>query len=377
MTLKTIITAALGLSLAFNATAQDKKEKTGYAHIGLIYPLSTNGIRAIEYNNIFSLHAIAGISGGEQAFCASGFASFVKNDANGFIGSGFANAILGDARGAQLAGFMNVVGGEATGAQAGGFMSFAGYTNGVQLGGFATLTLEHVQGVQGGGFMNIAKTVNGAQVAGFMNVSSDVTGAQLSGFMNVGRDVTVQASPFLNIARDVSAVQVSGFMNIADSCDYPIGFINIIRKGEKSIGVTLDNNLTNMASFRSGGRVLYGIVGIGSNFKYYDYDNPIMAVEFGMGAHLNLSKHFRINLEGVATSLSDFEEDAEFNSSIRILPAVRFGNVELFGGPTFNYFAHSDNYNNSVVDRYAWGNNDLGYVQGVYFGAIGGIQFLF
>lgn len=377
MTFKSIITAALGISLAFNAAAQKDTEKKGYAHIGLIYPLSTNGIKAIEYNNIFSLHAIAGVSGGEQAFCASGFASFVKNDANGFIASGFANAILGDAKGVQLGGFMNLVGGEATGLQAGGFMSFAGYTKGAQLGGFANLTLEHVQGAQAGGFMNIAKTVNGAQIAGFMNVASDVDGAQLAGFMNVGRDVDAQAAPFLNIAREVKGVQLSGFINIADSSDYPIGFINIIRKGEKSIGVTVDNNLTNMLSFRSGGRVLYGIVGIGSNFRTYDYDNPIMAVEFGLGAHLNLTKHFRINFEGVASSLSDFEEDAEFNASARILPSLKFGHVEVFGGPTFNYFAHSDSYDNSVVERYAWGSNDRGYVQGIYFGAIGGIQFHF
>lgn len=376
MTFKSIITAAVGICLTVNTYAQQNdKQKEAPAHIGLIYPLSTNGVNAINYTNDFSLHAIAGVSGGEKALCLSGFASFVKNDANGLIASGFANAVLGDADGAQLAGFMNMIGGESRGLQASGFMSFAGYNTGVQLGGFANLTLQHAQGLQAAGFMNIAKTVAGAQVAGFMNVASDVDGAQVSGFMNVGRDVDAQASPFLNVAREVSGVQLSGFINVAEKSDYPIGFINIIRKGEMGIGMTVDNNLTNMISFRSGGRVLYGIVGIGANLR--DTDDEIGAVEFGLGAHLNISKRFRINFEGVSTCLSDFDDDAEYNSAIRVLPALKFNHLELFAGPTFNYFAHSNNYTSSVVESYAWGSNEWGYVNGFYFGGIAGVQFIF
>jgi hypothetical protein len=49
-------------------------------------------------------------------------------------------------------------------------------------------------------------------------------------------------------------VQIAGFINIADSSDYSIGIINIIRQGEKGIGVSVDETKTAMVSFRSGGR---------------------------------------------------------------------------------------------------------------------------
>jgi hypothetical protein len=35
-------------------------------------------------------------------------------------------------------------------------------------------------------------------------------------------------------------VQLSGFINIADSCDYPIGLVNIIKNGDAAIGASID-----------------------------------------------------------------------------------------------------------------------------------------
>ncbi len=353
---RNIATTILLLSLTlFQAQAQ--YDESSDFHIGLVYPLSTNGIKAINYSNKFSLHAIAGISGNEENFALSGCANFVMQDANGFIGAGSANAVLGDVNGAQLAGFMNFTGGN---------------TRGLQGAGFGNLTIQHASGAQLGGFMNIAKSVDGFQGAGFMNISGDMDGAQIAGFMNIAKDVDMQAAGFLNKARNVSSVQLSGFMNIADSSDYPIGLINIIRTGEKAIGVTVDQNLTSMLAFRSGGRVLYGIVGVGGNFK--NYDDPVMAIELGLGAHIHITRHFRINTEAVMSGLSDYSDGAEFATSIRILPAVKLGMVEIFGGPTFNYFNITDDYSNSVIDTYAWGSYEYGEFHGAQFGVIGGIQ---
>ncbi|MEZ5017296.1 MAG: hypothetical protein R2800_09615 [Flavipsychrobacter sp.] len=384
--IKTILVTCCAITSCF---AQYDESRD--AHIGLIYPLSTNGIRAIDYSNKMSLHAIAGVSGNEENLCLSGLASFVMQDANGLIASGFTNAVLGNSKGAQLAGFVNFTRGNITGFQGAGFtnitlqhvhgvqaaefLNISGSVNGLQGAGFGNITTQNVNGAQLGGFMNISKTVTGFQGAGFMNISTDVKGVQIAGFMNKSKDVNSQAAGFLNIAKEVKGVQLSGFMNIADSSDYPIGLVNIIRKGDKAIGVTVDQNLTSIIGFRSGGKVLYGIVGVGSNLK--NYDDPLLAIEMGLGAHLNITKHFRINTEAVFSTVSDLYDGADVSTSVRLLPALRFGAIEIFGGPTFNYFAVTNNYNNSVIDSYAWGKHEYGDFYGAQFGAIGGIQFHF
>jgi hypothetical protein len=84
------------------------------------------------------------------------------------------------------------------------------------------------------GFANVAREVTGPQFAGFSNVARNIVGSQFSGFINTAEDVKgSQFAGFINVARKVSGVQVSGFINVADSSDYPLGIINIIRNGEK------------------------------------------------------------------------------------------------------------------------------------------------
>lgn len=168
------------------ANAQDKRRSA--VNIGLVYPISTNGIRATECSNSFSLNAIAGVSRTET----------------GLSIAGFSNIILDDASGCHLAGFANL-------------------------------------------------TRNGS------------SGVQVAGFMNRSGDANMQVAGFINIARKVKGVQLAGFINIADSSDYPIGIINIIRNGEKSIGFSIDETRTALLTLRSGGRELYGILGLGYN----------------------------------------------------------------------------------------------------------------
>lgn len=364
------------------------KIKESNAHIGLVYPLSTNWVDAYNYKNRFSIHALAGVSASEEGFCASGVANVVRYNANGFIAGGSVNVILENASGFQAAGFVNYIGKHAKGFQAGGFANVVGSGTGFQAGGFANINRKNFRGVQAGGFMNYAKKVNGfqlggfanvadkvegAQVSGAVNVAKDIKGAQIAGYINVAKKVHTQVSGFLNIAGEVKGAQVSGFMNIADSCAWPVGFVNISRKGEKYIGVTVDDNLTTMVAFRSGGKYLYGIVGAGANFSYNN--EPLYALEAGIGGHIPLGKSFRINAEISTTTLSDFWTTAQFTSSFRVLPAVKLGKrVELFGGPTFNYES-SDTYFPQRRSYNIWENNKWGYYQAMYIGVMGGLHF--
>lgn len=362
--------AALFLSSTINA----QPRKFAAAHIGLVYPLSSNGTTAKEYTNGFSLHAIGGLSYNETSLCASGFSSYVFHNADGVMLAGFSNHVRNEMNGAQLAGFMNTVRHNTRGLQAAGFMNLAGSVNGAQLGGFANIVFEYSEGIQGAGFINLAvKDFRGMQVAGFMNSANNVDGLQMSGFINQAKDANVQIAGFINIAKEVRGVQVAGFINIADSCDYPIAPINILKRGQKSLGITVYDGTTTMATFRSGGRVMYGVVGAG----YHHYSKtPLYAAEAGIGAHINIAKGFRINLEGSATSYTDFTDEIYLKSSLRIMPAVSLGKkLEVFAGPSFNHVNGDDRNGDEISKNYVWSNYNWGTFNGLYFGFAGGLHY--
>jgi hypothetical protein len=327
--LKIITFALAAWGVHADVRAQTRTLKHAPAHVGLVYPLSTNGRQAKEYSNSFSLHAIAGVSGAETGIALSGFALIIKDSVSGLAASGFANYISGTARGVQLAGFMNATG-----------------------------------------------SSKGVNMAGFINVSGNA-GTQIGGFMNIAKDINgVQAAGFINVAKKVKGVQIAGFINIADSSDYPIALINIIRHGEKSIGLSTDETFTNLVTFRSGSRKLYGILGVGYNGKDH---KDLYAWEGGLGAHFNIARNFGLNTELVSMGLTDFKSGDYFRGSLRVLPALRLGHrVELFAGPSFNYMRSEKGKGAGLVTHYVWSEKESsGVLHGLWFGATGGMNIIF
>ena len=74
---------ALLYSLPFHSlllSAQHQPSKTSVAHIGLIYPLSSNGRLAAEYSNPFSLHGLIGVSGAETPEAYNSLAFIIKRE---------------------------------------------------------------------------------------------------------------------------------------------------------------------------------------------------------------------------------------------------------------------------------------------------------
>src|ERR1700754_1102365 len=198
--------------------------KYSNAHIGFVYPLSTNGRQAKEYSNSFSLHALAGVSGAETGIALAGFSLVIVDSASGLQASGFSNHVFNKARGVRLAGFMNSVKNRAEGFQAAGFMNLTGSLKGASFAGFANITRDSALGFQAAGFIN----------------TSGNAGTQVAGFINTAGDACSQVAGFINIAKKVKGVQVAGFINVADSSEYPIGLVNIIRNGERSFSVSTD-----------------------------------------------------------------------------------------------------------------------------------------
>ncbi len=242
------------------------------------------------------------------------------------------------------------------------FAGLSGAERGVALAGFALIVKDSATGLQASGFLNSTGASRGVALAGFMNIAKDVKG--------------VQAAGFLNLAKKVKGVQIAGFINIADSSDYPIGLVNIIHNGEKSIGLSTDETLTNLVTFRSGGRKLYGILGAGYNGRD---KKDLYAWEGGLGAHFQLAHNFRLNTELVSIGLTDFKTGDYFRSSLRILPAIRLSRqVEFFAGPTFNYIRSEKDKGAGLVTHYVWSEREpSGLLHGLYFGATGGMSILF
>lgn len=355
-----IILTAIILLTSYFAFAQ--RDSTAVVHIGFIYPVSSNGKNAASYTNRFSLHAIAGLSKAEAGFTLASVANVIRQDASGVQIAGVTNVIGNSASGAQLAGVANITGNSATGAQ---------------IAGFANVTRNEAKGAQVAGFMNLAGNAGAAQVAGFTNIArKDAKGLQLAGFFNKGNEVNAQVAGFANVAKKVKGIQLAGFINIADSSDYPIALFNFIKNGEKSVAVTLDETMTGIVSFRSGGRVLYGIAGIGYNFK--DNRKDMYAIEAGLGAHVPAGRNLRVNIEAVSHTLTDFEGGSYFKNSLRILPALKFGNrFEVFAGPTLNYVSYEREDDYDFVKKYIWKNNKSKDFQGLFVGFNTGVQFLF
>jgi hypothetical protein len=358
------IFAAL-LFIAFSSQTILAQDSLRTFNVGFLYPLSNQGSASGKYSYLFSLHAIAGVSKGERAFAAAGIANIVHKDAAGF----------------KAAGITNIIGGHADGFTAAGILNRYRTASGFQAAGIANIAADSINGFQSSGFINMAGNVHGAQSAGFINMAGDVHGAQMAGFVNTAGDVHgAQLAGFINLANHVRGAQI-GVINIAASNEYPIGLVNIIKDGEKAIGITTDDNLTTLLSLRSGSRKLYGILGVGSNFKN---EREVLAIQAGLGAHLISRTVFRLNAELTSTMLENYKKEnldnkGDFNKyALAVLPAFRFGKFELFAGPSFNLVVTDSKEGQTLVDNYIWDHTThANKLVGFYVGYVGGVQMKF
>lgn len=232
------------------------------------------------------------------------------------------------------------------------------------LGGLSNVTLNDAKGVQMAGLSNY--------------VGNDGRGLQLAGLANVnkGRFTGFQFAGLVNIAKEVKGVQFAGLINIAEDSDCPIGLINIIKNGEKSIAVTYDGIGNAVASFRSGGKYTYGILGVGYNHKM---NNHNLVAEAGLGAHIPVMKWFRINNEIKFSSIGCDSSKPVFNVGYSLLPAFKLGkHFELFGGVSINYMESKNKDAKNIFPNHSlWKNYGATRLQQCYIGYQAGVQYIF
>lgn len=351
--------------IAGTAQAQEHQR----AHIGLVYPLSTNGTKAAKVGNTFSLHALAGVSAYEKGLAISGLATIVKDSEDGVMISGLANIIGGPTTGVQVAGLTNTIKSHAKGVQIAGLANTAASSHGAQVAGLANVVKQDAS-VQISGLANVAKA-SALQIAGIANMSPKDNKMQISGIASVAGNTNAQISGLVNVARKVKGVQIAGLINIAEDSKYPIGILNFIKNGEQQIGLTVDEVGNTILGLRTGGQKTYGIIGIGGNA--FMNDAPFV-MEAGIGLHLGLSKMLRINLELSNTANSNFLETSYYKSSFRALLGLKLWNkVELVAGPSFNYVNYMD-YQEAYMSHNLWEFRGTQSVNSFFIGGTAGIH---
>lgn len=327
--------------------AQEAKEKKAGFQVNFCPPLSTQGLQASEYTNAVSFSMLAGVSKNITAFSLSGLGTYVVNDIDGV----------------HIAGLGTYAGNKG---------------NGIMLSGLLNRTADF-DGIGISGLANIAGEMNGLQLSGLYNQAKGerMYGMQLSGLANMANNVNgIQFAGLVNVAKHVKGLQFAGLVNIAESNDYPVGLVNIIKNGEMSVGVSYNEIGSTVVAFRSGGRILYGIIGIGYNHKA---EKEQFVTEGGLGVHIPICSRFRINNEIRSQFLSDFSDRNMMHSGVSIMPAFKIiPQWEIFGGPSINYMEtdHADN-KSMFPGNNIWKKYTDDKLQQVYLGFSVGTHFLF
>lgn len=341
------------------ASGQDSIKTYRVGQVTFIYPLGTNGVRAMKYANGFSLNILAGISGGTNGFEAAGLVNIDIGKVRGFQGGGIANIVQGPVNGFQCAGLVNQVRGEYKGFQTAGLVNVdQNKMTGFQGAGLVNVTLKDSRGVNAAGIANINQgKVKGAQLGGNVNVTlqdhegiqaagevnftgGNFKGLQVAGIANVAiKEVRgVQAGGIVNYAGNLNGVQI-GFINYADtvSSGLPLGFISVVRHGYRRFEIEFNETLYGNLTFKTGTNRLYNIFSVGYRVKD---DQMVWGVTYGLGTILPVNQKFSFNVDLTSTHLNENEAWTRSVNSLNRLKVnglLLLGKrIELFAGASLN-----------------------------------------
>lgn len=336
--------------------------------ISLTPGLSTHGLYNSQVIDHLSLNLLGGYTAG----------------IDGLELAGLFNINRKDMRSTQMAGVFNFVGGSAIGVQfAGVYNRVLNHISGLQLAGLANKTSYFDSGLQMTSLANINQRANGVHIAGLINTTVSSKGFTMAGLTNIARDsskiqiaglinksgyvAVLQAGGLINIAKKVRGIQV-GLINFADTSDFSLGIINFIKSGEKSIGLSTDESLFTHADFRSGGRVLYGLIGLGYQSSP---EKKQYLLNAGIGAHIINDNRFTLKTEYTTTFNTNYHA-----SAIWLLPGYKLNkHWGLFAGPHFNMASADKNaafITNGWILKKA---STITHINTTYIGITGGILF--
>src|ERR1700754_2753419 len=304
--------------------------------VSLIPGLSSHGMYNSQIIDHFSFNLLGGYTAGIKGFEAAGLFNINRKDVSFFQIAGLFNVVGGSLNGFEAAAVYNNVLHNAQGIQLAGIANKThNFTRGMQVAGVANID-QQAKGFLIAGLFNRVKSFDGGvQVAGLFNTAQQSKGLQFSSLFNLSaNEAWSQVAAVFNVAKKVKGFQFGLLVNVADSSDYPIGLINFIKNGEKSLAISTDEALMTHLDFRSGGRVLYGLIGAG--YQFGD-TQARYALDIGFGAHIINHDKFYLNGEFVTQLTTDFKDKLYQTDSFKILPGYKLSKlVRLFAGPSFN-----------------------------------------
>ncbi|MCC5937283.1 MAG: hypothetical protein JJU34_08380 [Lunatimonas sp.] len=302
--------------------------------MSLVPGIGSQGVFGSQMVNKFSLNLIGGYSAGTEGFETAGIFNINRLDMKGAQIAGIANLVGGSVSGFQVAGIHNRVYGQQTGLQVSGIHNRSyNHARGIQIAGVINHSDSLVQH-QLAGIANRGGQATGTQVAGIVNTTEAHGSVQVSGISNRAKGTAkAQVSGIVNRATTVSNLQL-GLINIADSSAYPIGLVNWVKTGSKSLAVGVDEMGAAQLTLRTGGTKLYGLLGyahlIGNPYTPHAYD-------IGFGVYLLEAGNVGLDMEWVHRTATDFKTVTNHYSSMRAIPRLRLNSrTTVFLAPSLS-----------------------------------------
>jgi len=340
--------------------------------ISLVPGISSHGMYNSQVIDNVSLNVMGGYTAGIKVVELGGVFNINRSNVGFVQMAGVFNVVGGNTKGVQGAGIYNQVLNNASGVQVAGVANKVKAIKGLQAAGIINRA-DSASGVQVAGLYNRANTFNGAQFAGLINHTQNGNGVQLAGLANSSKiEVSMQVAGIANIASKVTGLQFAGLFNVADTSDYPLAFINFIKTGRKSLAISTDQFLFTHVDFRSGGRVLYGIIGGGYKFSN---DQAKYAIELGYGAHIVNNTHFTLDAEyGYQVAVGQKNKSWQ-SSSFKLLPGFKLNHtLQLFAGPSINYASFNRDNNLDVPFWVLHRATNIDNIDVLHIGITGGLQ---
>lgn len=147
---------------------------------------------------------------------------------------------------------------------------------------------------------------------------------------------------------------------------------------EFTVALDYDNVGSTTASFRAGGRLFYGIAGLGYNWRAISDD--AMVWKIGAGAHIGHGFLFNTDVELKATFYSTFKEIKTTQYTLSLLPGLKLTDqCEIYIGPDIGYMQTQHTGNEKLLKKgiTLWDKESPTKLQHLYIGFTTGIRFRF
>ena len=301
--LSAVILTAQSVGLSAQETKSAEDMTTLPMQLSIVYPMTTQGYKTIDYRYIISFNLFSGKVGAVTGVEFGGFLNDVRHDIIGVQFGGLGN-FARTAIGVQFGGLGNISQ-NFTGVQFGGLGNLSQNFTGIQFGGIANIS-ENAKGVQFGGLTNLSKHTKGAQISGVVNATEKSEGLQLAGVANVSEEVSgASISGVFNVTGTLRGFQL-GVVNVIDTIEsgLSVALVNIVRKGfYDEWSLTFADYLNVGLSYKMGTQKFYTIYTAGANFL----EDRLWVFGIGFGNRTELSP--RIDFQPEIVSYQYFPDD--------------------------------------------------------------------